>query len=72
MTDDGFTYDCASSAGWVEEKKLLLSVQIIDRYFGNMSAVFAFRGDEVAVSMTKSAENFLNEYEGSFTARREE
>lgn len=72
VTEDGFMYDCASSAGWLEEKKLLLSVQIIDRYFGNMGAVFAFRGKEAAVSMTKTAENFLNEYEGCFTACQEE
>lgn len=66
----GFRYNCAVSAAWREEKKLILRIQIIDRYFGNSTAVFAFRGDEVAVCMTKAAEAFLNEYTGTFVARR--
>lgn len=69
VTDDGFTYRAAVSAGWREEEKLTLRVQIIDRYFGNMRAIFAFRGDEVAVSMQKCAENFLDGYEGTFRGR---
>ncbi len=64
-------YDCAASAAWREEKKLYLRVQIIDRYFGNMTAVFAFSGDEVVVSMTKHAEDFMNEYTGMFRGKRQ-
>jgi hypothetical protein len=49
---------------------LILCVQIIDDYFGNLSAVFGFNGDEVAVSMSKTAEDFLNEYQGKAVGKR--
>ena len=48
---------------------MTLRAQIIDRYFGNMRAIFAFRGDEVAVSMRSCAENFLQGYEGTFRGK---
>ena len=32
VTTNGFMYDCACSAAWREERKLLIKVQIIDRY----------------------------------------
>ena len=59
-----FRYDAAVSAGWVEEAKLSIRVQILDKYFGNMTAEFAFRGDYAAVRMRKTAEDFLEEYQG--------
>ena len=68
---EGFLYDCAVSAAWREEQKLLIKVQIIDRYFGNMLAIFSFREDYAVVRMTKTAEDFLGEYEGLFNARLE-
>ncbi len=69
-TTDGFLYDAAVSAAWREEQKLALRVQIIDRYFGNLRAVFAFRDDQVVVSMVSAAEDFLGEYNGMLLARR--
>jgi len=70
-TTDGFLYDCASSAAWREEKKLLLRVQIIDRYFGQMFAVFSFKKEGIAtVTLWKKAEAFLEEYQGEFAARK--
>ena len=71
QTDDGFMYDCAACAVWREKQKLLLKVQIIDRYLGNMLAMFSFRDDYAVVRMTKTAENFLEEYVGEFVAQRE-
>ena len=59
---------CAASAAWGEPQKLLLRVQIIDRYFGNLFAVFSFRDDYATVTMQKTAEAFLDEYAGEFTA----
>ena len=60
-----FTYDCAASAGWIENKKIQLRVQIIDRYFGSLVATFGFKDENtVAVRMIKHAEDFLNEYNG--------
>jgi hypothetical protein len=58
-------YDCAVSGAWREERKFALKVQIIDRYFGNMYAVFSFDGKgNAALRMTKTAEDFLDEYKG--------
>ena len=69
-TTDGFLYDCASSAAFAEERTIRLRVQVIDRYFGNLTMIFAFRGDEVAVSMIPNAENFLGEYRGMLVGKR--
>lgn len=68
-TTGGFMYDCAASAAWVDPSRLLMRVQIIDRYFGNMFAHFAFKGDEVGIWMNASAEDFLGEYKGRITAK---
>ena len=57
-------YACAASAAWVEPRKLYLQVQIIDRYFGNMHAVFSFGEADCCVVMEKAAEDFLDEYVG--------
>ena len=69
-TTGGFMYNDAVSLAWTEDKKLLLFVQIIDRYFGNMSAVFAFKGDYASASFSKAAEDFLSEYEGVLVAKK--
>lgn len=67
-----FKYDAAVSAGWMEKSKLTLWVQIIDKYFGNMTAEFSFKEDLAAVRMRKTAEDFLEEYQGQLCAKREE
>ena len=69
-TTNGFLYDCAVSAGWLSDRVLALRVQIIDRYFGNLFMIFAFKGEEVGISMIKNAEDFLGEYSGRATGRR--
>ena len=69
-TTDGFMYKDAVSATWLEEKKIIITVQIIDRYFGLMSAVFAFNGDLAAAQFTKVGEDFLMEYQGELSAKK--
>lgn len=65
-----FRYDCAASAGWVEEKKLQIRVQIIDRYFGSAVMTFGFVDEKTAgVRMIKNAEDFLAEYDGWMIAQ---
>ena len=64
IPEPGNRYDCAVSADWPEEKKLRIKVQIIDKYFGNMSMEFGFKDDKVGILMTKTAEAFLEEYHG--------
>ena len=67
-TTDGSMYDCAASAAWREKQKLLLKVQIIDDYLGNLVAIFSFREDRATVRMEKTAEAFLDEYHGIINA----
>ncbi len=69
-TTDGFTYGDAVSLAWIDENGLLLFVQIIDKYFGNMNARFHFRGDEVYAVFQKTAEAFLNEYQGGLLGKK--
>ncbi|MBQ9802629.1 MAG: serine hydrolase [Clostridia bacterium] len=65
----GHTYRAAFSADWPEEQKLRIRVQIIDKYFGNLAIVLGFRDDKnVSVRMSKSAEDFLAEYQGTMIA----
>lgn len=64
-----FRYRCAASAGWVDENKLQINVQIIDRYLGQLVMTFGFNGTDAGVRMVKSAEDFLREYEGWMIAK---
>lgn len=59
-----FYYRCAVSAAWLEEKKLQLKIQIIDKYFGNCALTFGFKGSKVGIWMQKNAEDFLDKYQG--------
>ena len=62
---DDFRYHCAVSAGWIEPEKLQIYVQIIDEYFGRLVMTLGFAGPEtIGVCMVKTAEDFLNEYQG--------
>ncbi|MBQ8529486.1 MAG: serine hydrolase [Clostridia bacterium] len=67
-TTDGFTYVAAVSAAWRQEDKLVLDVQIIDKYFGNGLFIFAFNGDKATVRMKKVAEDFMQTYVGDANA----
>ena len=71
VTTNGFLYDCAVSAGWVMERQLQIRVQVIDRYLGVLIITIDFRDrDSASIQMCKSAENFLNEYEGFLIGNR--
>jgi hypothetical protein len=69
-TTDGFMYDDAVSLCWAQDNRIMMYVQIIDKYFGNLSAVFGFNGEYVTCNFSKTAEHFLKEYEGEFVAKR--
>ena len=69
VSTPGHRYDAAFSADWPSENTLRLRVQIIDKYMGNLSVLFAFRDENtVTVRMEKAAEAFLNEYSGLINA----
>lgn len=67
-TTDGFMYDDAVSLAWYDDNKIMILVQIIDRYLGNMSMMFSFKGNKVAGLITKTAEDFLDEYPTAIVA----
>lgn len=67
----GNFYDCAASAAWAEPKKLQIKVQVIDKYLGNGTWTLSFKGDLVNVTMTKTAEGFMNEYVGRAVGQAE-
>lgn len=54
-----------ASAVWVKENELLLRVYVIDNNLGNLKAYFTFDGDRISVCMSKIAEWFMDEYEGT-------
>ena len=60
----GHQYDCAVSAAWKEEKKLLIFVQIIDEYIGLLDITIGFHDHYAVIDMKKDAEYFLMEYSG--------
>lgn len=64
VPEKGNKYECAVSADWPELRKLRIKVQVIDKYFGQLSMQFGFKGDKVGIFMMKSAEAFLDEYQG--------
>lgn len=67
----GTGYRSMTAAVWEQPERLLVRTYVIDDYFGNMAAVFTFRGKELALSMTKTAEWFLDEYCGQARGRAE-
>ncbi len=63
-TPKGEGYRCLAAAVWHGNTQLLLRVNITDDYFGNLSIVFGFRDDKIAISASKTAECFLDDYVG--------
>ena len=62
---EGHFYRYASSAAWTREDSIHIKVQIIDDYLGRLDMRFRFYDDgSICVRMKKTAEDFLNEYNG--------
>lgn len=70
-TTDGFMYRDAVSLRFTEKGKLQMRVQIIDKYFGNCLATFAFKENDAACKFVSIGEDFLYEYNGEFVAHKE-
>ena len=65
----GHYYDAAFSADWPDERTLRVRVQIIDKYFGNLSMMIGWRNEKIAsIRFTRKAEDFLHEYDGLVNA----
>ena len=67
---EGHYYKCAASAAWIESQKLFIRVQAIDDYFGLLNMNFGFKDENtVGIYMSKTAEDFFNEYKGFATGK---
>ncbi|MBQ7901127.1 MAG: serine hydrolase [Clostridia bacterium] len=63
--DTGNYYDCAASARIIDNDRMSILVQVIDKYFGRLNMCFSFNdNDEMTVVMSKVAEDFFEEYNG--------
>ena len=62
--DSGRRYRCISSGAWTTDTTLHIKSDIIDDYFGNVSIIATFKGDEIGIYMQPHAEWFLGEYNG--------
>lgn len=60
----GREYKCMSSAAWTTDNTFVIRTFITDDYFGNLTITISFKGNECGISMHKTSEWFLNEYEG--------
>ena len=65
---EGHTYKCASSFAWGTANQLIITVQIIDEYIGNLYITFSYRDGYGRMRMVGDAENFLGEYDGTMNA----
>lgn len=61
---ENFYLQCAASGAWIDEHKLFIKVQIIDKYFGRLNMVLDFHEKDLNIYMNKCAEDFLKEYTG--------
>lgn len=68
ISSEGHCYKCASSAAWIEQKKIFIKVQIIDEYFGRLNITVGFSDKGAGIQMNKTAEDFLDEYNGFASA----
>lgn len=60
----GRGYRAWGNAAWRDNHTLLLRVQTLDEYLGNITATFSFKNDEIGIMFTKTAEFFFDEYWG--------
>lgn len=60
----GRGYRYVGAGVWPEENHLLLRINIIDEYIGNLTLAFGFRDNKIGFRASKAAEAFLDDYEG--------
>lgn len=70
-TRRGYRHKYAASAAWVEERKLFIKVQIIDKYLGNLNITIGFRDGRVGMEMSANAEYFLQDFHGFAGGKRQ-
>ncbi|MBQ3141501.1 MAG: beta-lactamase family protein [Clostridia bacterium] len=64
QTPSNREFDALCAAVWTGEDTLLVRPYVTDHYFGNARMFFTFRGDTISIHMEKTAEWFMDEYQG--------
>lgn len=64
----GYFYKDANSGCWLDNERFEIEVEIIDKYFGNLTIFIGFNEDKALLHMGKNAEYFLREYFGDCVA----
>ncbi len=62
-------YACVSNLRWERESTLIGKLYCVDDYMGTMNLQFTFEGDSLTAFLTKTAENFFNDYRGYYVGR---
>ena len=57
--------ECYAVAEWMEDKKIMLRVYMIDSNLGNAFMQFGFKEDKVGISINTKAEFFFEDYVGA-------
>lgn len=63
-TPKGEGYRTLSVGVWPGEKEFVLRANIVDDYFGNLTISCGFNDDTIGLTMDKTAEGFLEDYQG--------
>jgi CubicO group peptidase (beta-lactamase class C family) len=61
----GYGYESRAGAAWAKENCLAAKVYITDDYLGSFKMTAVFSGDELIIQMSKIAEDFLHDYQGT-------
>ena len=59
--EDG-AYDCAASAEWIEERKLKITVRVIDTFLGKVIFNLGFDGEDISIITLRHAQRILDDY----------
>ncbi len=70
IKSENYFYKCANSGCWLDNEKFLIEVEVIDKYFGNLSIFISFKDNVASLFMKKNAENFFREYFGEAFAKQ--
>ncbi len=63
-TPKGRGYKVFAAGVWPSENNLVIRVNAMDDYYGNLTVTLGFRDDKIGITMDKFAENFFEEYDG--------
>ncbi len=63
-------YRCLSSGAWLDGSTFQLRCHILDDYLGRLTVTLGFRGNTVGLTMRKTAQFFLKDYQGFAGGRK--